>query len=384
MITTGIGFLAFIVAFTALVLYLAKKFPLKLYKFFPPILIIYVGTMLLYTFGMWTMTEEIKAVKTALVNNMVPAMVFLMCITCNIKKILRMGPKLLFTFLAATFTICVGFVVSYAIFGGALNHPADAFGAVCASWVGGIQNLLAVSSSLGVEGDVLSNVILMININYSFWILILVAIGSLAPRFNKWAKADVSAIEDISKKLDGDTAEKKPFDHLNVLVVLGISLVAVYICRLLANIAPNLGFIDASVWEYIFISVVGLALGMTKLGDLPAVDVISEVMLMLTLTLLATEINILQIADAWLYILAGALILVIHAVLMLPLAKLFHLDLHSCGVASIANIGGPSSAPIVAATYGKSFVSIGVLMGTLGCVIGTFVGLAVAQILRMI
>ena len=81
MITTCIVFLAFIVAFTALVLYLAKKFPLNLYKFFPPILIIYVGTMLLYTFGMWTMTEEIKAVKTALVNNMVPAMVFLMCIT---------------------------------------------------------------------------------------------------------------------------------------------------------------------------------------------------------------------------------------------------------------------------------------------------------------
>ena len=101
MITTGIGFLAFIVAFTALVLYLAKRFPLKLYKFFPPILIIYVGTMLFFTFGMWTITDEVKAVKTALVDNMVPAMVFLMCLSCNVKKILKLGPKLLLTFCAA-------------------------------------------------------------------------------------------------------------------------------------------------------------------------------------------------------------------------------------------------------------------------------------------
>ena len=383
MITTGIGFLAFIVAFTALVLYLAKRFPLKLYKFFPPILIIYVGTMLFFTFGMWTITDEVKAVKTALVDIMVPAMVFLMCLSCNVKKILKLGPKLLLTFCAATITICIGFVASFAIFGGALGHPADAFGAVCASWVGGIQNFLAVKNSLAVDDGIMSNIILMININYSFWIMILVAIGNFAGRFNKWAKADVSGIESIAKTLDGPAAEKKPFDHLNILVVLGVSLVAVYVCRLLAGAMPDIGFINASVWEYIFISIAGLALGLTKMSDLPGSEEVSNVMLMLVMTLLATEINILQIADAWLFIIAGAVVLIVHTLLMLPLAKLFHLDLHSCGVASIANIGGPSSAPIVAATYGKSYVSISVLMGTLGCVIGTFVGLGVAQILHV-
>lgn len=384
MITTGIGFLAFIVAFTALVLYVAKKYPLKLYKVFPPILIIYVGTMLFFTFGMWTITDEIKMVKTALVDNMVPAMVFLMCLSCNIKKIFKLGPKLLLTFFTASITIVIGFIVSYLLFGGMLGKPADAFGAVCASWVGGIQNFLAVKNSLGVADSIMSNIVLMININYSFWIMILVAIGGLATRFNKWTKADVSSIADVAKVLDGPSQEKKPFDHLNILVVLGISLVAVYVCRLLAGLMPSTDFINASVWEYVFISIVGLGLGLTKLSDLPGSEEVSNVMLMLVMTLLATEINILQVADAWLFILAGALVLVIHAGLMLPIAKLFHLDLHSCGVASIANIGGPSSAPIVAATYGKNYVSIGVLMGTLGCIIGTFVGLFCAQILRML
>ena len=37
MITTGVGFLAFITFYTALFLWAAKKCPLKLYKVFPPI-----------------------------------------------------------------------------------------------------------------------------------------------------------------------------------------------------------------------------------------------------------------------------------------------------------------------------------------------------------
>ena len=111
---------------------------------------------------------------------------------------------------------------------------------------------------------------------------------------------------------------------------------------------------------------------------------VSNVMLTLVMTLLATELNILQIKDAWLYIVAGAVVLIVHALLFIPLAKLFKLDLHTCGVASIANIGGPSSAPIVAATYHRSYVSISVIMATLGCVIGTFVGLLVSQLLAVL
>ena len=109
MITTGVGFLAFITFYTALFLWAAKKYPLKLYKVFPPILIIYVVTMILFTCGAWTMTESVTATKTALVNNMVPAMVFLMCLNCNVKRILKLGPKLILTFFCATITICAGF-----------------------------------------------------------------------------------------------------------------------------------------------------------------------------------------------------------------------------------------------------------------------------------
>lgn len=385
MITTGVGFLAFITFYTAVILWLARKYPLKLYKVFPPILVIYLLTMVLFTCGAWTMTESITATKTALVNNMVPCMVFLMCLNCNVKSILKLGPKLLTAFFCATLTICAGFVVSYLLFGGALGHPASEFGAVCASWIGGIQNFLAVKQSMNVPDSVMSNIILMININYSFWIMILVAMSPLAKRFNKWTGADVAQIHEISRSLEEDEAESSgKLDHLSILMVIGISLMVVALSRLAAARMPTVAFINASVWEYILVSVVGLALGTTKLSKLSGAGLVSDVMLTLVMTLLATELNLLQIADAWLYIVAGAVALIVHAVLYILLAKVFHLDLHTCGTASIANVGGHSSAPVIAATYHPSYVSIAVIMSTVGCVIGTFVGLLVSQLLALL
>lgn len=384
MITTGVGFLAFITFYTALILWLARKYPLKLYKVFPPILIIYVITMVLFTCGAWTMTESVTATKTALVNNMVPAMVFLMCLNCNVKRIVKLGPKLLVGFFCATVTICIGFVVSYLLFGSALGYPAAEFGAVCASWVGGIQNFLAVKQSLDVPDSVMSNIILMININYSFWIMILVAMSPLAPRFNKWTKADVTQIHEISRNLEEDEGNEGKIDHIGILMVIGISLMVVALSRCAAQVMPTVAFINASVWEYIFVSVIGLALGVTRLSKLPGTNLVSDVMLTLVMTLLATELNILQIADAWLYIVAGAVVLIVHAVLYVLLAKVFRLDLHTCGTASIANVGGHSSAPVIAATYHRSYVSISIIMSTVGCVAGTFVGLLLSQLLAIL
>jgi uncharacterized membrane protein len=54
------------------------------------------------------------------------------------------------------------------------------------------------------------------------------------------------------------------------------------------------------------------------------------------------------------------------------------------GVASLANIGGVASAPILAGAYNKALIPIGVLMAMMGYIIGTFMGLGVSELLREI
>ena len=64
-------------------------------------------------------------------------------------------------------------------------------------------------------------------------------------------------------------------------------------------------------------------------------------------------------------------------------AKIFKLDMFTCGVASLANIGGSASAPILAGAYSGALVPVGVLMALMGYVIGTGGGIIVARIMSL-
>ena len=64
--------------------------------------------------------------------------------------------------------------------------------------------------------------------------------------------------------------------------------------------------------------------------------------------------------------------------------KLAKVDLGTLVIASIAAIGGVSSAPVVAATYGKAYISISVIYGAIGSMVGTFAGLGVYYLLNML
>jgi uncharacterized membrane protein len=76
-------------------------------------------------------------------------------------------------------------------------------------------------------------------------------------------------------------------------------------------------------------------------------------------------------------------ILVIHVAIMIVFAKLLKMDLFTCCVASLANIGGTATAPVLAGTYSSALVPVGIMMALLGYVIGTGGGLIVANMMSL-
>ena len=84
------------------------------------------------------------------------------------------------------------------------------------------------------------------------------------------------------------------------------------------------------------------------------------------------------------WVVYGLFILVIHVITMFVLSKIFHWDLCMVSTASLANIGGSASAPIVASAYNPSYAGIGVLMGVLGAALGNFFGIAMGQLLKLL
>jgi len=63
--------------------------------------------------------------------------------------------------------------------------------------------------------------------------------------------------------------------------------------------------------------------------------------------------------------------------------KLLKFNLEDCILASNANIGGPTTAAAMAISKGwHRFVAPTMLVGTLGYIIGTYVGIFIGQILN--
>ena len=81
------------------------------------------------------------------------------------------------------------------------------------------------------------------------------------------------------------------------------------------------------------------------------------------------------------FVLLGVVVIAVHAAVLWAAVRLLRAPLFFFGAASQACIGGYSSAPLVAALYQPSMAPVGLLLAVLGNVLGTYLGLLVAQLL---
>ena len=392
MITDGFFYFATLVFMAALLVGAQKVTKAKFFEYVPPVVLLYLAAMLGCTFKLWDPAAT-KGAYSALRNPILYAMIFVMLLRCDIRQILKLGPKMLLGFFTASITIAIGFVATYALMHNLLGEGAwRGLGALCGSWMGGSGNLVAVADALQATEAQLAGASIVDNIDYSIWVMFLLWAIGLAPAFNKWMKADTKILDEVSSRLDAEFAEakKKTIDFPSLIFLLGLSLILSALCTewgsALRKASPKaLQVFDVATFRIVLISVLGLILAMTPIGKIAGSTELSNIMLYMVIGLIASRASFMELLEggmAW-WIVAGFLILGIHGVLMLIFAKLFKLDMFTCGVASLANIGGTASAPILAASYSGSLVSVGVLMALMGYVIGTFGGIGVGYLMSI-
>ncbi len=385
MITNGFTYIAVLIFIAAMLVWLQRYTKSKFFDYAPPIVLLYLITMILCTCGVWDM-EATKPAYSALKNNLLYAMIFLMLLRCDIRKILKLGPKMLGGFFAASVSIALGFIITYAILHTQLGSEAwKALGALCGSWMGGSGNMIAVQAAFDIGEADMAYALVVDSIDYSIWVMFLLWAINLAPKFNKWVKADTSTLDEVSRRLEEDAkANDAPITFVNIIFLLGLGL-------LISAVGQNIGvtingvapFLDKATWTVLFITLAGLIFAVTPIGKMAGSAELSNVLLYSVVALLASRASFLELSDAPLWIVAGFMILAIHGSIMVILAKIFKLDMFTCGVASLANIGGSASAPILAGAYSGALVPVGVLMALMGYVIGTGGGIIVANIMSL-
>lgn len=392
MIESGFPYLALLVCLTGVVSTLERRYGDKtFFKYVPTPVILYVTCMIFATFDLWKSTDSITATYRAVRGNLIPAMIFVMLLRCDIRKIIKLGPRMLIGFFCASFTIMIGFVVMFALMKN--GFPAEGWktwGALAGSWIGGTANMVAVQGALGISDSAMGYTLLVDNVNYSIWVIMLLATVPFARLFNRWTKADTSVIDAVGASLSEAAEQRRTQIEVSDLCLLFgagmlVSALSQWLAGMASPVLQNLlgksDFLSASTLGIVFATIMGILCAMTKLGEVPGSSPVSVFMLYVMICLIASRASFKELTDAPYYLVAGFVILGVHALLMALLARLFKLDLFTCATASLANIGAVAAAPIIAAAYKETLVPIGVLMALMGYICGTFGGLVVARIL---
>lgn len=371
MINSPLGYLFALACVVVFFVVLEKRSQWNFLKYIPAVVLIYASSMILASFGVFSYTDEMNALYKLAKSNLLPAMLFLMLLQVDFQHFLQLGRSLLLAYLLALFSLAIGFfVVAYAY--GFDNQMASAFGALCGSWMGGTANMIAVGSALGVSQEAFGYALVVDSVNYTLWVMLLLFIVPFAKIFNTFTHTKSNSLM-INEIACACTIGAKRYWLLVSLSVL-VSLLA----QNLANYVEVLNKTTTIVLLASFFGVIG---SFTKLRNMNGSSELSTTMLYALVALIGSKAVLENFSNVVDYVVAGFLILVIHAVLMVIGAKIFKLDLFAISVASLSNIGGVASAPILAAAHNKSLVSVGVLMAIMGYLIGTFGGLFVGNVL---
>ena len=390
MITNGFTYIAFLMCLAGALLLLEKYSKWRIFNIVPALVFIYILNMAFCTMGLFD-SEACSKAYSVLKNNLLYAMIFVMLLRCDFRKLAKLGGRMLAIFLACSFTLFIGFVVGYPIFKNFLG--TDVWGAVAAlyaSWVGGSANMAAMQAALPVDAGAYSCALALDTVCYSVWIALLLLVVRYSSKWDNITVADTSKLQEIADIATKEVEkEKKNASAADWVFLIGLSLMVSAISQMVGayfqSIFSSVGLtmFDKGTMTTVFVTLLGLVCALTPLGKLPAVEELSTVYLYAVVSLLASTASVVDLFKAPMWIIYGLFILVVHIVLMFLFSKIFHWDLCMVSTASLANIGGSASAPIVASAYNSSYAGIGVLMGILGAAIGNFCGIGIGQILKM-
>jgi len=359
-----------------------------LFKFAPPVIWAYFIPMMLTTFGV---TPSSSPVYEWMSSYLLPFSLFLLMITVDIRAILRLGPRALFMLLIGTMGIVIGAPIAFFLFGGFFSDPVawKGFAALSGSWIGGTANMIFVKESVSTPDSTLAPLLVVDVVAGYGWMGILIFLSAYQQQFDRWVGASRGVIDKLQQQLEEMATDRVPITLGTFVIVLGLGLGATLAAEALGARLPELGeptVISAGTWTILIVVTVGLLLSFTPARELEkdGASRIGYAALYLLLTSIGASADLVAVLDAPLYLVAGIVWLAVHVTLLFGAAIVSKSPLFFVATGSMANVGGAASAPIVAGVYVPSLAPVGLLMGVAGYILGVYVALFCAEVLRYV
>jgi len=382
------------------------------YKIVPALFMAYFIPALFTTFGVispeWITvsdTNEVTEGSTSLYyiasRYLLPAALVLMTLSIDLKAVFNLGPKALIMFLTGTFGIIIGGPIAVLIIGTISPETVGGEGAdavwrglstLAGSWIGGGANQTAMLEIYGFNQALYGGMVFVDIVIANIWMaIILIGIGKTS-KIDKWLGADTSAIQSLKKKVSDYslTVTRNP-SLTDLMILAAIAFGTVGIAHLGAGFMSELftDFVDGLAkgitrniftflssnffWMITITTIIGVLLSFTKAKSYEGAGAskFGSVFIYILVATIGMKMDLTLIFDNILLIAVGAVWMLIHAGLLILVAKLIKAPYFFLAVGSQANVGGAASAPIVASAFHPSLATVGVLLAVFGYAIGT-------------
>ena len=365
----------------------------KLYTFIPPILLCYFLPGLLNSMGI--ISGATSGLYTMASRYLLPASLVLFTLSLDLREIWKLRKKAGLMFITASISIMLGgpaavFLVSLfapEIVGGeGAEEVWRGLSTVAGTWIGGGANQAAMYEIFKPSPDLFSAMVALdVFISYLWMALLLFGAGKNI-LINRFLKADDQSVTEIKDKIEAYQQSIMRIPKMeDIILILGIGFGitgiahfgADYIAPWITINAPYLSAFSLTsgfFWLVIIATTLGMIFSFTRLRNLEGAGAsrIGSVLLYVLIATIGMQMNIMAIFNKPGILIVGLVWILIHVIVIFIVAKLTKTPFFFLAVGSMANIGGPASAPVIASAFHPSLAPIGVLLAVFGYVIGTY------------
>ena len=370
-----------------------KPFWVKFYKYVPALLLCYFIPSIFNSLGI--ISGDNSNLYYVASRYLLPTSLALLTISIDLKEIRKLGSKALILFFTGTLGIIIGGPIAILIVlsinpaliaGSDIDSVWRGLSTVAGSWIGGGANQAAMKEVFQVDNEIFSAMVAVDVIVANIWMAFLLYGAGINDKIDNWLQADSSSIDVLKNKIEAYQTQimKIPntADTMRVLSIgFGITAVAHFGADLIApwifQNAPLLAKFSLTskfFWLIVISTTLAVFLSFTKARELEGVGAsrIGSVFIYILVATIGMKMNILAIFDNPGLFIVGLIWMMIHAGMLISVAKFIKAPFFFMAVGSQANVGGAASAPIVASAFHPSLAPVGVLLAVLGYAMGTY------------
>tara|TARA_R110001592_G_scaffold363398_2_gene687939 strand:- start:8926 stop:10059 length:1134 start_codon:yes stop_codon:yes gene_type:complete len=310
---------------------------------------------------------------------LIPLAIPLLLFKANLGRIFRESGKVMLTFMCASLSTVIAAVAAlyFVELGG---EGAQLAGVIASGYIGGTMNFVAVSQAVGMDPELFG---VAIGANSVVSVMALMALIAIPTISIIRRLIPSKTIDDANKiaMVEQEAVITQRFRLTHISFAIGLSFM---VCALSYALAAALGIEQYSILFVTALAVVLASVAPGPLGKLECDFELGMLMMYLFFAAVGLSTNVTAFVDSALNLFFYCLVLVVlHLLLVLLMAKVFRFDLAEALTGSAAALVGPGPTAAIASANGwKELVTPGIVCGLFGYIIANFIGVTITNFLE--